>query len=153
MKKFELILLCLFVFVSIGFTFVMPDSVLNNIEEEIHFILYVEGLIETEFVLDYIPSVKNILDLLEIENIYGFNDERKLEHRQVLYIPIDIKNKISLNHATLTQLESISGIGPNTANKIIQYRKTKSFDIIEDIQKISGIGYKSYLNIRAYLCP
>ena len=49
--------------------------------------------------------------------------------------------KININTATQTELETLSGIGPSTALKIIKYREENgAFSAIEDIKNVSGIG-------------
>ncbi|MCI8832649.1 MAG: hypothetical protein HFJ19_00340 [Clostridia bacterium] len=61
--------------------------------------------------------------------------------------------KININTANISQLESISGIGESTANKIIEYReKNGKFKTIEDIKNVSGIGEIKYENIKDYIC-
>lgn len=48
---------------------------------------------------------------------------------------------ININTATLEQLDSLPGIGPTTAQKILDYRTAKGpFQRIEDIMNVSGIG-------------
>ncbi len=48
---------------------------------------------------------------------------------------------VNINTASQDELETLSGIGPVTAQKIIDYREANGFFIgIEDIQKVSGIG-------------
>lgn len=60
--------------------------------------------------------------------------------------------KININTANISQLESISGIGESTANKIIEYReKNGKFKTIEDIKNVSGIGEIKYENIKDYI--
>ncbi|MDZ5712289.1 helix-hairpin-helix domain-containing protein [Jeotgalibacillus haloalkalitolerans] len=54
-------------------------------------------------------------------------------------------DKININRATQTELESITGIGPSKATAIIQYREENGpFKSIEDIMNISGIGEKTF---------
>ena len=49
--------------------------------------------------------------------------------------------RVDLNTATLAELETLPGIGPATAAKIIDYRDTRGpFRTPEDLQKVSGIG-------------
>jgi len=51
------------------------------------------------------------------------------------------KGKININRATLSELDSLPGIGPATAEKIISYRNiNKKFNKIEELSKVSGIG-------------
>lgn len=61
-------------------------------------------------------------------------------------------NKININKATQTELESIPGIGPSTALKILDYReKNGKFSSIEDIKNVSGIGDKKFEKIKDYI--
>ena len=58
-------------------------------------------------------------------------------------------NKININTATQSELETLPGIGPSIATKIINYRKENGkFVNIEDIKKVSGIGDSKYLQIK-----
>lgn len=61
-------------------------------------------------------------------------------------------NKININKATQTELETIPGIGPSTALKILEYReKNGKFKNIEDIKNISGIGDSKYEKMKNYI--
>lgn len=49
--------------------------------------------------------------------------------------------KIDLNTANQTELETISGVGPVMASRILEYRETNgNFKSISDLDAISGIG-------------
>lgn len=57
--------------------------------------------------------------------------------------------KININKATQTELETLPGIGPSTAEKIIEYRKENgNFKNIEDIMNVNGIGESKYNKIK-----
>ena len=61
--------------------------------------------------------------------------------------------KININTATQTQLETLPGIGPSTALKIINYRtENGKFKTIEQIQEVSGIGENKFNKIKEYIC-
>lgn len=61
--------------------------------------------------------------------------------------------KVNINSATQTELETLSGIGPSTALKIINYRNENGkFKSIEDIKSVPGIGDSKFENIKEYIC-
>ena len=56
---------------------------------------------------------------------------------------------ININIASQAELESLPGIGPTTAKKIIQYREQNGpFLTAEDIINVSGIGPGTYERIK-----
>lgn len=65
----------------------------------------------------------------------------------------DSKNsKININTATQAQLETLPGVGPSTATKIITYRKEKGkFSKIEDIKEVSGVGDAKFEKMKDYI--
>lgn len=62
------------------------------------------------------------------------------------------QGKVNINTATQTELETLPGIGPSTAQKIISYRNDNGkFKSIEDIKNVSGIGESKYNRIKDYI--
>lgn len=58
-------------------------------------------------------------------------------------------NKVNINTASQTELETLNGIGPSTASKIIEYREENGkFRRIEDLKNVSGIGEAKYEAIK-----
>ena len=56
---------------------------------------------------------------------------------------------VDLNSATATQLASLPGIGPKTADLIIEYRqKNGGFKKIEELMNVRGVGEKSFLKLK-----
>lgn len=55
----------------------------------------------------------------------------------------------SINSATLEQLDLLTGIGPSTAQKIIEGRP---YQVIEDLLNVSGIGDSTLSKIRDQIC-
>jgi len=55
---------------------------------------------------------------------------------------------VNINTATPAQLESVPGIGPSLAARIIAGRP---YERVKDLLKISGIGERSLENMRAFL--
>jgi len=61
---------------------------------------------------------------------------------------------VSLGSATAGQLEEIDGIGPVTAQKIIEFRDSKGgLGSIEDLDQVSGIGPVTMESLRSALQP
>jgi len=61
--------------------------------------------------------------------------------------------RMNINNASKDQLESLPGIGPVTAQKIIDYRiKNGGFKDIEELKMINGIGDKKYMDLKDLLC-
>lgn len=63
------------------------------------------------------------------------------------------KNSIvNINTATQTELETLPGIGPSIALKIINYRKENGkFSKIEDIKNVSGVGDSKFESIKKFI--
>lgn len=62
------------------------------------------------------------------------------------------KGKINLNKATAAQLETLPGIGPVLAQRIIAYRGQQGwFRRPEDLLNVSGIGPKTFANLKEYV--
>lgn len=145
----------------------------NKSEETI--IIHIAGCIENEGVYEIKKSAR-ISDAVEMAggltsdaNIKSINLAQKLNDGQKIYIPninedinevnnneIDLfeyNELVNINNATQTELETLPGIGPSTASKIIEYRKENgNFENIEEIKNVSGIGENKYENIKDKIC-
>ncbi len=51
---------------------------------------------------------------------------------------------ININTASLEELQTLKGVGPKTAKKIVDYRNENLFSNKEEILKVDGIGQKTY---------
>ena len=72
------------------------------------------------------------------------------ESKQSFYIgAISANQKISINNATIEELELLPSIGVISATNIVNYRKNNgNFLKLEDILNVDRIGEKTYLAIR-----
>ena len=58
---------------------------------------------------------------------------------------------VNINTGTLAQLETLAGVGPLTAQKIIAYRQKSRFVVIDDLKKVSGFGKSKFEAIKSQL--
>jgi len=97
----------------------------------------------------YIPFQDDVVcqKVAEVENPSG----TKLLSTEKNLSDTNLKEAVcvSINNATLEELDSLSGIGPSTAQKIINGRP---FDALEDLLDVSGIGDSTFEKIESEIC-
>ena len=60
--------------------------------------------------------------------------------------------RVNINTATVTELETLPGIGPTAAQSIVDYRlENGPFQAVEDIQNVPGIGPATFNGIKDYI--
>ena len=92
---------------------------------------------------------------IKIPNINEKNEEAIVEEKagDNIIIEENKEEKININKATQTEIETLPGIGPSTALKIINYRNEHGkFKNVEDIKNVPGIGDTKFENIKEYIC-
>ncbi len=63
-----------------------------------------------------------------------------------------LPEKINLNTATASQLETLDGIGPKLAQRIIDDREANGpFASVDDLDRVSGIGPATVENLRDFV--
>src|SRR3954451_19904661 len=61
---------------------------------------------------------------------------------------------ISLSNATVAQLDTLDGIGPTLAQRIVQYRTSHGgFRSVDELKQVEGIGEKRFASLKAALQP
>lgn len=91
----------------------------------------------------YVPNFENKKEIETITQEAGIN---VVENNNK-------ENKVNINKASQTELETLNGIGTATALKIINYRNENGeFKKIEDIKNVPGIGEAKFENIKNDIC-
>ena len=86
-------------------------------------------------------------------------DERLIERLEEIELSsavqqskrLPLNGSLNPNTANKEQLETIPGIGPSTAQKIIDARLGQPFDTLNDLLNISGIGQRTLEKMQPYL--
>lgn len=92
--------------------------------------------------------------------IASYEESEKRSKSQTLAAPAEQSGissaadevRVNINTADSVTLQTIPGIGPSKAERIIEYRNTQGrFQSIDDIKNISGIGDKTFESIKKYI--
>ena len=147
-------------------------------EEQEKIIIHIAGAVNCEGILEIgknsriADAIEKAKGLKQNANLSNINLASKIEDGTKIYIPTneeveggnkyiigeDIgkenkKSKVNINTAEAEELDLLSGIGPSTATKIVEYRKqNKGFKKIEDIKNVSGIGEAKFEQIKDLIC-
>jgi competence protein ComEA len=62
-----------------------------------------------------------------------------------------LKGPVDINAATLTELQTLPGIGPKLSQRIVDERERKAFAKVEDLRRVQGIGVKTLERLKPYV--
>lgn len=66
---------------------------------------------------------------------------------------VGIDGKVNINTANADELQTLAGIGPSMASRIIQYRNDNgNYSSVEDLLNVSGIGEKTLAKFIENIC-
>ena len=114
---------------------------------------------EGEYELDLYSTADDALALAGVtdtSDLSAINPSTVLKDHDVLNVPKikeDEETRISINTADAEELCRLQGIGPSTAERIIEYREEHGlFQQLEDLMRIKGIGPNRFEKIRDDIC-
>lgn len=101
------------------------------------------------YTMDVHASIEEILALAggvkEIGDVSHLNLTEDIVNHGVIVVKEKASKKlISINSASLEELDTLSGIGPAVASRIIAYRTSHPFLTLEQLKEVKGIGDKLY---------
>lgn len=117
--------------------------------------------------------VKDVLNKAQIKqnaDLTRINLSEKLVDQKMIYVPEKgmniaspnatpsinnssgtVQTKVNLNTAKETELTTVNGLGPQKAKAIIEYREKKgSFNSVDQLKEVKGIGEKSFEKLKDY---
>ena len=150
------------------------QAVVEKIKVHIAGSVVTEGIVELEDGARIADAIQSAGGTTADANMQKINLAYKLQDGQKIYIPninedetaiienggiienseasgseLNHTGKININTATQTELELVTGVGPSTATKIIEYRtENGKFQTIEDIKNVPGIGDSKYESMK-----
>lgn len=92
--------------------------------------------------------------LTEDSALDDLNQNKTLSENEIVVIrkkAEEEKLQVSLNTASQEEFEALPGIGPAIASRIVEYRTNHTFNSIEQIMEVKGIGEKMFERIKEYL--
>jgi len=104
---------------------------------------------EQELMAQYYPSEKKTVAAAVSDTVTDDSTDSKQSQKKSQKAS---KERININTADKSALESLPGIGATYAKRIIKYRKENGkFETIDELKKINGIAQKRLDNLKPFI--
>ena len=139
------------------------------IEEKERIFVYVAGEVKNPGVIQLEEgarvdeAVNKAGGITEMANLTNINLAKVVEDGEKIYISNKNEEiileenqkssvKININKASISELQSLNGIGPAMAQKIIEYRKSNGpFKSLDELKNVSGIGDNKFKELESQI--
>lgn len=115
----------------------------------------VKGAVKNPGVYEVALHASNAEVLKKAGGIQSNGDVDRINHTQdlpnksvLVVFEKTAKQRVSINAGTIEELDSLPGIGPAVAKRIIAFREHKPFKTLEEIKQVKGIGEKLYEKLK-----
>ena len=101
----------------------------------------------------YVPTIEETKQEKEEVNINSESSNYIISSNNTKTNENSNGQKVNINNADESELDELPGVGPSTAQKIIQYRKENGeFKSIDELKNVSGIGEAKFQKIKDLIC-
>lgn len=149
--KLKLVLVLAFMSLTLSLGLYQPEiikpSKRQSFKVEVKGEVLNEGVFEVRSGMTIEDLLKEVI-LLESADLGTINQSELLTPEMVITIA-KRKERLSINAASLEELDSLKGIGEKTALAIIEYREANGgFKNLEELMEVKGIGKKKFDDIK-----
>lgn len=97
----------------------------------------------------YVPTIEEAKQEKEEVNINSESSNYIISSNNTKTNENSNGQKVNINNADESELDELPGVGPSTAQKIIQYRKENGeFKSIDELKNVSGIGEAKFNSLK-----
>jgi competence protein ComEA len=90
-----------------------------------------------------------LIVVMVISNFFLFPADRGVAQTAAIGSGSGVMAPINVNQASVEELQSVRGIGPSLADKIVAYRDANgTFQSLDDLTEVRGIGEAKLARIR-----